>query len=425
MHEVDISPVAVQVVNIDLPIVTGTTGAEAVRILSDAMAYAPTVTAVRHALVTAIKAGGSGIVYRPVTVTGATGAAVTISVPYIPSTAIARPPMIGADQTVDAVIATATGDAIAPAPVGVGDALVVAPKATATANAKVPVVTGGISVSVTAVIANSSAVAKVPVVPLLDVTVNAVVAKTNVAVPEKAIPPTVTGEFVLSGGGPGTSNMFATPPSVSLTTSPAFVSVGGVETFPSGNHTGFPVPAGVSGVATQIVIVAFYVEDSSTIITPPAGFTEVGGSPVDAPLYNIRAYWKRPTAADTGIYDFGFDALTGIQGRALLFSGCVSSGDPIEGGIGFVDVDASFTSTPGASTTTSGPSRRVVWIVADGANSGVTFPGGWTEHIDIGYLAVASAPVSVAGLVPASGSLVANTGLASQASVWLGALRST
>ena len=261
MHEVDISPVAVHSIDINLPLVVGeTTGAVVTCGLANAIARAPVVNAIRAALVPAPAAVGTRIAYSP-NVTGSIGAGATIFAPFISAFAFATEPVINSGQTVTAVIAQSTSLAKAPIPVGVGDAAVVAVKPSATTDAKIPVVSGGISASVTAPIATASGAAIVPNIPLLSVTVTAVIAKTSVPAPAKATPPVVTGEFVLTGGGPGTGSAIAIPPSVG--TANALQLIGSAVSA----TTSVAIPTHAVG---DLIVIWAYNGNSNTAPTKPA-----------------------------------------------------------------------------------------------------------------------------------------------------------
>jgi hypothetical protein len=255
---------------------------------------------------------------------------------------------------------------------------------------------------------------------------------------------TITGERVY---GPGVSGISVTAVLAAATSTavapsvvgsgssgaPVFVSVGPTSTVPLARPSTceFDVPPGVTGANTQIVLISFLLKNDATVIGPPTGFVEAPASFASGPVYNLRVFWKRPTAADTGVYIFNFNSLNGISGLATLYDGCVTSGVPIEGAVSAVDPDATNNITTGLFTNSNGPNRTAVWVVNDPTDSNTTFPGGFTKRFFLGTPTSGSGmcsqadsvpPIANAGPVPASGTLIAGTALNSQSMAWLGLL---
>lgn len=467
MHEVIISLLSAQPVVIDLPSVVvpvGVFGGAPPVAVAFATASAPTVTGVRHANVAAVRATSQAVSYAPVPL-GTQGASVNVAAVVAGASGSVLPPVVVAtrDATVNAVTATATGiayvpglgaalsvtsfatlssaTAIAKAPVVTGSATVVAVLATATGSAKVAVVTGESPATVFAVAAAASATANTPVI-IGDAKVNAVVATATAdavdpttpsvvsvtaklaSATSKALAPIVSGESVVTGGGPATGNAIAiSPTSVTGTSAnpPAFSSLGGSTTI-SGSLIQLAVPAGVANVPTQMVLAIIMVLGTQTV-TPPTGFIEDAVSPIivstPAELHYLHVYWKRPTAADTGTYDFSAPGITGVYARAALFTNCFATGTPLDGAA-FIDPNAATNTTPPASNT-SGPNRLGLWIATCFAGGGFTFTGGYTEQFDNGNLGFATLPVN-AGPIPPSGTLQATTGSSTQSAVWFGTI---
>jgi hypothetical protein len=470
MHEVIISPIQAHPVTLNLPaqvpMVAGTVAVGR----ATALAYAPTVTGIRVVVVSAVRATAQGTAYAAA-VAGAAGAPGLVVAPIARATARALPPVVTAtaDATVTAPIATATAVAYAGATGGAtsattfaplaraigaavpavltADTVVIAPLATATGLATPATVTGAAPAFAVAPLAAATATAPIPVVSGGNVTVTAVYARAiagaiapttpsgpTVSAPlaaatSTAVAPIIKAEVTVTGGGPAGANAFAIPAAVTVVPpAPAFASLGADSVITGGGfNVDFGVPAGVTGAATQIVLVTFFVRNDSTVITPPTGFTEAVASHPTAATYNLRIYWKRPVAADSGVYTFTFNSLNGMSGRAILYNGCISSGVPIEGAVSAVDPDSTTVAGPPLSTTASGPNRRAVWFAGDPGNSGITFTGGFTERWDTGLVALSDLAISNAGPVPTSGTLVASvsTTTASQMAVWLGLLRSS
>jgi len=209
---------------------------------------------------------------------------------------------------------------------------------------------------------------------------------------------------------------------------PAFGSVG---TYLGGSGTlspAFPVPASVA--ANDIILVFMYTESTpegnAVTATPPAGFTEAPNSPIIT--YNgtsegqyQRVFWKRATGADTGTYTFTLGANSGyVEGVAVRFTGCVTSGNPFDVTTS-ANSNTAGTTTPAVSVTTTGADRLLVFGSTDWVTGTSTQPSGMTQVsvgggrvFDIAYVAQ-----SVAG---GSGSLTATHTGSGPLTAWLGAL---
>lgn len=125
------------------------------------------------------------------------------------ATSMARVPVVTGQRfaLVTAIPATSQAQAQAPLVGGTNASFAVAVRANSTALARVPVVSG--SATVTAVVATSTAVANGLVNPI-NASATAVKAGSTSAAPI----PSVSGETVLTGGGPGTASALARPPTV-------------------------------------------------------------------------------------------------------------------------------------------------------------------------------------------------------------------
>ena len=76
----------------------------------------------------------------------------------------------------------------------------------------------------------------------------------------------------------------------------------------NGNNAAVPVPAGAA--AGDIAVVAIY-KESTSAITPPAGFTVKATLATSATARgSLHVYWKRLTAADAGSYTFTWSGST-------------------------------------------------------------------------------------------------------------------
>lgn len=380
MQFIDISPRATMSIDLLLSgvdVSPFTPSVFALRARASAAALAPTVTGVRHATVNAVPAL---------------------------STAVARTPVVNGSN--------------------VGIAL--APRSTSSTTMHTPVVSG--SALVTVGVAGSTTFARVPTadssVPVSDDVVAVVAASTSTA----PAPAGIIGEAVLSGGGPGTSTAQAIAPTVSAGSgaAAAFSSVGAMYPFSNSTAVNLPVPAGVTGGTGQIVLAFLYVEVGQTV-TPPAGFTEVTASPVACTgsfAHFLHIYWKRPTVADSGTYNFTIAAgLAGAAGFAALFTGCVASGNPIGSTNAAFETDATPTDgfTPAVIINpTSGTNRLLVWAITDFSGSTpTTFSGAFVKRADI-EVGMATLPQPAVG---STGSLVATTAFnVTRSAAWLGEL---
>lgn len=95
-----------------------------------------------------------------------------------------------------------------------------------------------------------------------------------------------------------------------------------------------PVPAGAAAGDIALVAVGRWKDSGSfTAITPPAGFTlaishaSTAGTGVGN---QIEVYWKRLTGADGGNYTFTWSGSRWSTGTAMLVTGGIASGDPVE-----------------------------------------------------------------------------------------------
>jgi len=465
MHEIDISPRPVIPVDIDLPRVA-LPGMVQVCAAAFGMASAPAVTGIRTVTVAAVVSTGAATAYGAV-VTAVIGQSGLVVAVRAAATGIALPPAVTSvrSPTVNAPIAASIGVAYAAALGGATSANQFALVSAASATALVATVTAGAvvaspiaaatstagSVSVIgtaastgfAVIATASANAFVPTVTY-GVTVNAVVATANAnAIQPLGLPvirvavlasssglapiPTISGEAVLIGGGPGLGSALAYPPTVTVptTTPPAFASS---TTLVSSNSTtaAVPVPAGV--VAGDVIIVAFYIE-TTQVVTSPTGFVEITSSPVVVTgtlAQDLRVYWKRAIAADTGTYTFTIAAgLITRQAIACRYTGCDPTDPVIVSTNSAIKTTSVDPNTPAVINSTVGSNRTWIWIASTNGVGGIvwTMPAGFTQRQGMtasNGLVLADMPQVVAG---SSGSVVGSFSQNSSSGAWLGALK--
>lgn len=142
-----------------------------------------------------------------------------VAAPKATATGVAHAAVVTGQKlgTAQAVRATATGVAYVPLVSGSNSPVLAPTKATATGVAKVPVVTGGATVAAT--VATATGLAKVPVLnqTAANATVTALVATSTGVAPAEV----VSGEVVLSGGGPASASGFASVAVVSAGSPPA------------------------------------------------------------------------------------------------------------------------------------------------------------------------------------------------------------
>lgn len=207
---------------------------------------------------------------------------------------------------------------------------------------------------------------------------------------------------------------------------PAFGAAGTYLTGASGTSAAIPVPSGVT--ADQIILAHLYIESTATV-TPPAGFTEAGASPISATgpgAHTLRVFWKRATGADSGTYSFTWTGSAYREGSAQRYTGCITSGSPFDTGAGAPNSaqrSSDATTTPAVSLTTQGVDRLLVWAGTNFTGGTWTPPtqgGGYTERVDAGAdLSVATVAQASAG---STGSVVGTCSTSGYEVAWLGAL---
>lgn len=159
-----------------------------------------------------------------------------------------------------------------------------------------------------------------------------------------------------------------------------------------------PVPASVA--ANDVIIVHLYQEDAAPTVTPPTGFTEVTfttAPQTTGSVLRLRVFWKRATGADTGTYAFTHTSNI-TEAQAARFTGCITSGTPLEVLGSAVDNSGTTNPTAAITGTTGGADRLLVWGSAQYASAAtVTAPTGFTLVQDGSDLSTAYKAQATAG----------------------------
>lgn len=184
-----------------------------------------------------------------------------------------------------------------------------------------------------------------------------------------------------------------------------------------------PKPAGV--VADSIVVCYIYLDATNTISAMAAGFQHAVGSPQAVTgagnhVYNV--VWKRATGTDgAGTYDFTASAPTFHEADAVRYDGCITTGDPTEGGNGTQTTGVDSATSPAVSLTTTGPDRLIIWTASNWSGGSWTPPSGYSEQFDagVGTHTGASVAQAVAG---STGSVTGVCTSTDKRTAWIGAL---
>jgi len=170
------------------------------------------------------------------------------------------------------------------------------------------------------------------------------------------------------------------------------------------------VPTGATTNDIVVVVLSRWTADSA--ITAPSGFTDWGttypagtGGNTNA---NLHIFWKRLTGADSGTYSFSWTNNTGnswTHGHAFCFSGCVTSGTPIEAVNNWAGTAGSIGSISVTTTTQPG----LIWSVYNDTNGTHTPPTGYTEVIDFDSGSAAYLVPGTTGTQTASGGSITSS----------------
>ena len=157
----------------------------------------------------------------------------------------------------------------------------------------------------------------------------------------------------------------------------------------AGDYTTADIPVPASAASGDIVVVSLYVDlwgTTMTTVTPPANFTLKYEDEYEG-IYNIRHYWKRLTASDSGTYDFELSAERWGFALATAFSGRIATGDPFgDTDFGYVTGTTAFTDL---SATAVGGEDALEFLTGY-ANAYVTEDVDWTERAWVHQAQIAS-----------------------------------
>jgi hypothetical protein len=206
---------------------------------------------------------------------------------------------------------------------------------------------------------------------------------------------------------------------------PVFATAGAEHVIFSGTSQAVPVPSGVAANDVILLFVNTVVEGGGVTITPPSGFTNAPSSPIADSVDGSTNYifWKRATGSDSGSYTCTRSASGYSKGVALRFTGCVTTGSPIDADNGNVVLSGTASA---ASATSTGPNELGVLMVwSDGDITSFTQPSGFTvayNGIPAGdnEVIVSTKAYATAG---ATGSLVGTFGVGGDSVAWLGLLK--
>lgn len=207
---------------------------------------------------------------------------------------------------------------------------------------------------------------------------------------------------------------------------PTVASVGTYLPYASGQtSSAIPVPAGVTNLATDLIVVLLFLNNNANpAITTPLDFVEAPSSPVvnntASNQFVLKVFWRRPTAADTGTYNFTWSGATGACGFAMRISGAVATGNPFDVSNSVASTVATNATTPAVAVTTTGANELLLYFAANYGGLDTALMSGFAEHLDAEGVVAQSKAQAVAG---ASGSLVANYTSASGSSAWVGAIK--
>ena len=168
---------------------------------------------------------------------------------------------------------------------------------------------------------------------------------------------------------------------------PAFASAGTILTYASDTSAAIPVPSGVTNTPSDIVVVAMYMDALKTM-TVPLDFAECPNSPVSNTTIGqehvLRAFWRRPSAADSGTYTFSWSGATNRLAFAMRFTACADVGNPFDSlaSTAAASSTTNVTTTPAVSGTTLGVDRRLILLVDSFGGGGFGTATGFTEHVD-------------------------------------------
>ena len=149
-------------------------------------------------------------------------------------------------------------------------------------------------------------------------------------------------------------------------------------------------PAGLAN--NDIMIATMALKASSAVVpSPPAGWTAIDNTSVVGPsggnTVTHYAWWKR-AASESGSYSFTFSGVTTSQICISAYSGCTTSGSPIDvySKASVTDPTTSGITVTAASVTTTVPNTMLVLASHSFNTSTNTVPSGMTERLDTTFL---------------------------------------
>ena len=133
-------------------------------------------------------------------------------------------------------------------------------------------------------------------------------------------------------------------------------------------------PAGV--LANDVMVAHLVVRGSTTVITPPAGWTLIRrdntGSSIGVALYD-----KIATAAEPTSYTWTFNSAQQASGGIVAYSG-VNTATPVDASSGLYNSGTLTTTAP--SVTTTSANDRLLYFAGVTINTTVTPPSGMTQQ---------------------------------------------
>lgn len=164
--------------------------------------------------------------------------------------------------------------------------------------------------------------------------------------------------------------------------------------------------------ANDIVLVILYKENINAV-TPPAGYSEEGTAPTTTAPQAQHIFWYRAAGGESGTVTFSWTGSVFRAATAHRITGCITTGDPIEG----INTNASnaSVSTLNVSLASTSADSLLVWAGTDFAGGNTwTPPTGYTEQSDIDVIgdatktnAAGGATGSVTGTANVSGAMTA------------------
>lgn len=147
--------------------------------------------------------------------------------------------------------------------------------------------------------------------------------------------------------------------------------------YASGVNTVLTPPTGLANGDILLATVSIGAQTTAPTVTPPAGFTQIGTttSITDPGGFNVKTgvYWKR-AASESGNYTFT-STTASRTGTMMAFSGCVTSGSP-------VDVSSQNTGTgttlTGTGVTTTNAADGLVYLSQNWGDVTGSDPTGFT-----------------------------------------------